>query len=392
MQSRTNLFIMFFVVSFLSIGFAQQAKAAETDEDLSFPYIAQITGDDVYIRSGPGTQYYRCGKLNKTNRVKVVGSQFSWSRIVPPKGSFSWISKQYVNIDAENSTIGTVTGDAVRVYAGSPDYKPIHSTTLQLKFNKGDKVRLLGEEKGDYYKIAPPTSAYLWVSTRYTHPLGQVDQDTIKTAQTEIPKTEITEKVITEVDEIVVTPAPIVSDGQFLKQYYQLEKQIKEERKKPFDKQNYGQFKKELAAVANNKQAGKAARYAQFAIKQIESLELALAVSKDLRLQDEKLRKVKEGIEKTSKAKMAKIPDLGKFAVIGKLQTSILYASDSKLPHYRIIDDAGKTLCYAVAAKDAKKLDLSGYVGTKVGLIGKIEPHIETKGAMVEFTKITELP
>jgi SH3-like domain-containing protein len=61
---------------------------------LPVPYIAEITGNDVNIRSGPGTNYYRCGKLNKDDKVEVLSAQLGWSRIVPPPGSFSWISMQ----------------------------------------------------------------------------------------------------------------------------------------------------------------------------------------------------------------------------------------------------------------------------------------------------------
>ena len=138
----------------------------------AFPFLAEITGDDVYVRSGPGTQYYNCGKTRKDDKVKVVGNKFSWLQIVAPAGSFSWISKQYVQIDPQNNTSGTVIGDAVRVYAGSDEVQPMHSTSMQVKLNKGDKITIVGEEKDGYCKIAPPEGAYLWVSSQHAKPLG----------------------------------------------------------------------------------------------------------------------------------------------------------------------------------------------------------------------------
>ena len=93
-----------------------------------FPYFAEITGNDVYIRSGPGTNYYRCGKLKKSDIVKIVSAKNVWSRILPSQESFSWISKQYVTIDMDNPDMGIVTGDEVRVYAGSQYFEPIHSS------------------------------------------------------------------------------------------------------------------------------------------------------------------------------------------------------------------------------------------------------------------------
>jgi SH3-like domain-containing protein len=395
MQSYTkifNLFILVCFVSLVSVGFAQEAvtspaksaSAGEAEEGVpSFPYIAEITGDDVNIRSGPGTNYYRCGKLNKADRVKVVGSQFSWSRVVPPAGSFSWISKQYVSIDPSNPTVGTVTGDAVRVYAGSEHLKPIHSTTVQLKFNRGDKVRLLGEEEGDYYKIAPPAGTYLWVSTKYTKPLGPVGEVELIIEPQPEPKA--------ETREVVYTDASV--EARRLREYYALQKQMEAERAKPMARQNYANIKKKLVKITEVKEAGKAARYSEFAIKQIENFELALTVAKEVRLQDEQLQRIKKRIENARVAKLAQVPEQGRFAVIGQFQTSNIRALQAELKHYRIMDDFGKTLCYAVASGSATGMDLSEFLGRKVGLLGTIEPHPdpETGGALVRFDEIVDL-
>ncbi|MHC4603844.1 MAG: SH3 domain-containing protein, partial [Planctomycetota bacterium] len=227
---------------------------------LSFPYIAEIMGDNVNIRSGRGTNYYSCGKVNKGDRVKVVNQQFGWSCIVPPAGSFSWISMQYIGIDTDNPTVGIVTGDGVRVYAGSDLIKPIHSTTLQRKLNWGDKVKLLGEVKDKYHKIAPPEGAYLWVSTQYTKVLGPAG----KVRPTDVVPTRT---------EVKPTPKVVRTDlsaDAALKKYYALEKLIEAERAKPIAKQNYEQIKNELTEIAGSKKAGKAVRYSESALKLVE--------------------------------------------------------------------------------------------------------------------------
>ena len=395
MQSHINLLLLACLAVFTSVGFAQKAVSLPDEpvsdglfhdgEEtvLSFPYIAEITGDDVYIRSGPGTNYYRCGKLNKADRVKVIGSQFSWTRIVPPVGSFSWISKQYVSIDPNNPGVGIVTGDAVRVYAGSDKLKPIHSTTLQLKFNKGDRVKLMGEEREGYYKIVPPTGAYLWISTKYTKQLGPAGQVSLAVE----PKT----KTEVKADVVAVVPTKISVEAKALEEYYALEKQIESERTKPVAQQNYANIKKALTEISNSKNAGKAARYAGFAIKQVERLKLALEVTKAVQLQNTQLQQVQERIDKARAARLAKVRDLGRFAVIGKLQTSNVYGSEKELKHYRITDDSGKTICYALPADSASKMDLSKFIDSRVGLIGTIEPHPQTAGALVRFTEIAKL-
>jgi hypothetical protein len=393
MQSHTkfiNLFILVCLISLASVGFAQETAAspqgsvsaakAEGNEP-SFPYVAGIIEDNVNIRSGPGTNYYYCGKLNTGDRVKVVASKYSWSHIVPPASSFSWISKQYVSTEPNNPGIGVVTGNAIRVYAGSDFLKPMHSTTVQLELNRGDKVELMGEEMDDYYKIAPPTGAYLWVLTQYTKPLGAVGEVEVIVE----PKTE------PEANTAAVVPATISIESEKLKEYYALAEQIKAEQAKPIAQQNYTEIKKALAELAGNKEAGKAAHYSEFALKQIGRCELVLAVDKEIQLQDSQLQHIREQIEEARVTKLEQVPELGRFAAVGQFQTSKIYGPEESLKHYRIIDDSGQTVCYALPEGSASQMDLSKFEGRKVGLVGTVEPHPQTKGALVRFTEIAEL-
>jgi uncharacterized protein YgiM (DUF1202 family) len=404
MQSYTKLLAAVLLTSFLSVSLAQQtAGEAET---LTFPYMAEITGDNLYVRSGPGTNFYYCGRLNKGDKVKVVGRQFSWARIVPPPGSFSWISMQYVKIDPDNPTVGTVTGDQVRVYAGSDHVEPLHSTTLQGKLDRGDKVKLLGEQMDDYYKIAPPSFAYLWVSINFTKPLPAepvkpapapadapaVEPQKTKT-QTQKPQTpepqpeEKAPETETEVEPPApAVPEPVVTEETMIEKYKVLQKQLKAERAKPIKEQDYTTIRKELMEMAESERAGKASRYAEFLLKQVKSLELVLAVDKEVELQNEQLKNIREKIEKNRAEKLAEFKDLGEFAVVGKLETFTTYGPG----HYRILDNTGRTICYA-RPSGVSQIKLAQLIGKKVGLIGTIEPHRQTKGTLVRFTKIVEL-
>ena len=360
------------------LGFAQEAATTPSGPDEAetpaFPYMAEITGDNLYVRSGPGTNFYECSKLNKGDKVKVTEQQFSWARIVPPAGSFSWISMQYVSIDTDNPTVGTVTGDRVRVYAGSDTQRPLYSTTLQGKLDKGDKVKLLGEQLDDYYKIAPPSFAYLWVSINFTKPLKEV-------APTVEP---LVVEPTTEPNEVVPEP---VSPETALEIYSALKEQLEAERAKPMDQQNYADIKAALIKIAGNKTAGKAARYAEFVLKQIKDFELVLEVSKAVRLQNEQLQKIRERIDKARATRLAEFEDMSRFAVVGQLQTFATYGPG----HYRIIDESGKTICYALPSPQVSQMQLSKLIDRKVGLIGTVEPHRQTAGALVRFTEIAEL-
>ncbi len=384
MQFKTTVFCLICLMISAGICFAQEdaTSAEDVNEPVfpPFPYIAQVAADNVNIRSGPGTNYYSCGKLSKANRVKAVGRKFSWSQIVPPEGSFSWISKQYVEIDPNEPGSGIVTGDNVRVYAGSAHLKPIHSTTMQLKLNKTDKVKLTGEEKGDYYKITPPSGAYLWVSTQYIEPLGPADQ---------VPLNVKSEEIDEQAPAVIRSRLPV--EAEKLKEYNNLAKQVLAERDKPIAEQNYENIKKALAELAANKETGKAGRYSEFALKQIDRYELAVAVAKEVPLQAQSLRQIKDRIEKARQAKLANLVDMGRFTAVGVLQTSGVYDAGLLQKYYRLIDEQGKTICYILPEGSAVEIDPAKFIDEKIGVVGTIEPHVATSSALVRFTEIEEL-
>jgi FtsZ-interacting cell division protein YlmF len=312
--------------------------------------------------------------------VKVVSERFGWSRVVPPAGSFSWISTQFVLVAPDDATVGTVTGDNVRVWVGANNLRPMYSTTWLLKLNKGEKVKLLGEEQDKYYKIVPPTGAYRWVSTQFTKPVGLVGPPPPPPVDPPPPS-----------DSNEPVPTDLSLEAQKLREYYALEKRMEAEQAKALDQQNYKNIKAALLAIANMKAAGKATRYADFAVKQIERYELAREVAEAVRLQDAELRRNLEAIENSLAIRLADMQDLGRFAAVGELQKSGVYGLVPEPIHYRIIDASGRTVCYALGKGPVSKRNLAGLVGRKVGLVGRIEPHLATKSALVRFTEVVEL-
>ena len=395
MRRRASLIIVFALVFSVSACLGQRgpvlARANPADANAAsaseLAYDAEITGDDVYIRSGPGTNYYSCGKLNKGDKVRIVNHQFSWSCIMPPPGSFSWIYTQYVSLDADNPGVGIVNGDSVRVYAGSDVVKPIHST-LQLKLDKGEKVRLLGEQKENYYKIAPPTGAYLWVSTKYTKPVVATvePEPVVRVVEPNEPN-----KPSEPNDVSVPVPPKVSVEAKMVAEYKALQKKLEAERAKPIEQQNYAEIKKAMEAIVKNKEAGRAARYCEFVVRQIERYELAQAVSKEVALQNKQLEQTQGRIDNARATRLAQAKRLGRYAVVGKLQPSNIYGPEAELKRYRIVGDSGKTLCYARPVGNALQADLGKLIGKKVGLLGTIEAHPQTGGALVKFTEIAEI-
>jgi uncharacterized protein YgiM (DUF1202 family) len=354
-------------------------KAPEAPAPPAGPYVAEVTGDDVFVRSGPGTNFYQCGKLYRGDRVQVVSAQQGWSCIVPPPGCFSWIPMQYVSINLENPTMGIITGNNVRVYAGSDYVLPMHSTSEQVKLARNSNVKLLGEEKDEYYKIAPPQGAYLWVSSELIRAAqgtaGGIPAGTTPVAGTPGQKPQV----------------PPTEEARMLDVYYALDAQIKAEHEKPLAKQNYAEIKTKLQELAKNEAAGKAARYAEFTLKQVDAFEIAAASVREVELQNKELAKTNAKIDEARLARLAQIEDHGKFAITGTLAGSSLYGANEQTKRYRILDASGKTVCYIAPVGAAVGQDYSHLIGKKVGIVGDIEPHEPTSRAFIKFTEVVPL-
>jgi len=130
------------------------------------PFTGVVTGDDVYIRSGPSQSYYDIAQANTGDIIEVVDLMHSWYVIKAPKGTYSYISKQYVDVAGDGKT-GTVTGNRVRVRAPSKAGPTIEASyKSQLKLDRGATVEVIGEA-GSFYKITPPEGAQAYIHSDY---------------------------------------------------------------------------------------------------------------------------------------------------------------------------------------------------------------------------------
>ena len=63
----------------------------------------EVTANDVYVRSGPSLNHYTICKLPAGHRVQIVGDRGDWYEVLPPEGTFSLISSEYVDtVDKKN--------------------------------------------------------------------------------------------------------------------------------------------------------------------------------------------------------------------------------------------------------------------------------------------------
>jgi uncharacterized protein YgiM (DUF1202 family) len=419
-----STFILFsLVLSFSATAVEDPAtpQIAGKPANVQYPFIAKATGNDVYVRSGKGTAYYHCGKINLDDKVTVMEEVFGWAKVVPPAGSYSWIHKDYVDIEKNAPAIGVLNDDNVRVWAGSDYIEPMRSSSMQTKMGKGQKVELLPDQPqtGDYYKIKPPAEAYLWISSEFLKYAGAIQtpkpavipSKPMVTDSSALPPSNETETpLFTNIDpnasgpsvltdttaekEPAKAPAgmqPGTEDSETLQQCFALSAKIDQEVQKPLNEQNYADIRKPLETIQATTTEEKAATYAQILLERIQRYELAISIVNTLKEQDEALAKTKEQIEKAYQAKLEKLPKESGFIYSGVLKASHVYTQKSGQKRYLIQGPGGKILCYVAAGSEEAAGQLESLVGTKVGIQGTVMSNQQSLVALVSATAVQSL-
>ncbi len=409
MKNITTLLIMVALTTQIALG------ATPTEKDSR--YVAQVIGKDVYIRSGNGMNFYRCGKISEPTPVVVVAEKNGWSMIEPPKGSFSWISMRYVDKDPSDPSIGIVKGDNVRVWTGSPYVPPLHSQSMQVKLNTGDRVKFVttdgSRDEGGYYCIEPPKNAYLWINSSYLKKLGPLSMFTpskdetqntklisiadkkataTATVATETPTKTDSPKIVVAAPEKKAeakVTTPLSEETTSIAKIAELTKLINEELKKPLLSQNFDKIKTELKKIIDNKKAGKASRFAQFRMAEVKRYETAKLAALEAAKQDEELnnriKKIQINLEKT----LVNMPKVSDYTVEGYLFTSSVYSGKTSQTRYLIKNDAGRIIAYATPVGSLENKNLSNLLGKKVGITGTQCADPLTPLVLVKFDKIS---
>ena len=129
---------------------------------------AIVTGNNVNIRKGPGTEYPAYLKAPMGYEVDAIAQKGEWLEIeLPPKES-SWISREYLQkIDDKT---GIVIGNNVNVRLGpGTQFDQIYTVPVGQKFQV-----LQMDIKGEWYRVAPmpaDTAYILYSYVRLTAPL-----------------------------------------------------------------------------------------------------------------------------------------------------------------------------------------------------------------------------
>lgn len=173
-QLKRNLFTLLAAVVVLSAWTQTTHAMQQQTADL---YLAYVTGDDLYVRSGAGSTYYPFGKVNEGDIISIVGERFGWARVLTKGYAFhsfyGYVEVEDISLnEAETGgiTLGKVDVLAPNLNRGGD---PAGSWKWISRLPAESKVEIVGIEKSvaqDYYKIVLPEVGIGWISAQFVRP------------------------------------------------------------------------------------------------------------------------------------------------------------------------------------------------------------------------------
>lgn len=135
----------------------------------AFPYKAYVAADDVYVRSGPGKNYYPTSKLKAGEVVEVYRHDpGGWCAIRPPKDNFTWVSAKFLKPTSKGLAEVISANVAARVGSQFSDIRDV----IQVRLHQGEVVELIESTANTadgqaWVKIAPPSGEFRWIYAKY---------------------------------------------------------------------------------------------------------------------------------------------------------------------------------------------------------------------------------
>lgn len=139
-----------------------------------FPYTVTVVGEDAVVRSGPGASHYGTDRLAPGSKVEIYRHDpGGWMAIRPPKGSFSLIQRDEVELDDKGQA--TVLEDDTLAWVGTR-LSAVDKPMFQVKLRAGEVLNVLGvvdrekfkldEDQPDWVQIEPPRGEFRWISSQ----------------------------------------------------------------------------------------------------------------------------------------------------------------------------------------------------------------------------------
>jgi uncharacterized protein YgiM (DUF1202 family) len=333
----------------LAVCLGSVAMSARGADD--FPYAAYVVADEVYVRSGPGEDYYPTDKIGRGQAVEVYRHYpGGWCEIRPLEGSFSWVSARHLRPTEDGLAVVAEDGAAARVGSNLSDARGV----IQVRLRKGEVVELLqdpddAENDGRWWKIAPPSGEFRWIAAKHLSrepPRDEPPEDPRKTCPdgrrplTPQEFQEELERIELELSTMLVEDAANWSFDELKERTAILQDGAR-------------------TTVEQGRARLLAKRIARFEdIKQRQEAVLAMRVQSGRGRNWGRLPGGADGEKQILQAD-------GRFDGLGRLA----HVVSPKLgtPRYALLGDAGEVLCYVTPAPG---VNLQYYLGRRIGVVG----------------------
>ena len=331
------------------------------------------------VRSGPGEDFYPTDKLQKGEAVEIYRRDAGgWCAIRPPEGSFSWVSGRVLKFEDGNIAVVKEDDVASRVGSSLSNVRDV----IQVRMRKGEAVEILdskespGGKSQAWYKIAPPSGEFRWISEKYLSKekphddlrgAGSDDsgpgQDSSRDrpdGQSDSRSPEAGEKMSSrqfqaELDRIDLELSMMVVEDPSVWSFEAM--RIR------------GESLLDRADAAADR--GKA-RLLLNKIARFEDIKQRYDSVTAMREQNAASNRFLAGLERTMEKAAATADPDGQFDGVGQLQ--MVFSPKVGSPRYALVDEAGNVRYYVTPAPG---VNLQNYVGRQVGITG-------TRGYMPE--------
>jgi len=360
---------------------------AQTAEPRPVTGEGEITANDVYVRSGDSVNHYTISKLKAGDRVSVVSERGEWYEILPPEGTFSLVSGDF--IDTADNQSGIINGDNVRVRAGSLLNE--NKYTVQTLLAKGTTVSILGRNPDGFVRIKPPAGATLWVNRSYVQLRSRDATPPIHDSGGASPSqadavSEVAPAVTTSAAESakkLAVPMTGPASTTWRRQLEEIDVAARAELAKPLSARNFDPFVARYQPIANQTEDDFARQYALARIEQVKDMgDFTRAVERVRKLDDLAESKRQEFL-----AARGMIPEFVPtqtptgIEIQGELRVSALYPVGSPVRRFRLIDptsESDRTIGY-VEIPSESGLSGEAYLGRYVGVRASAQ-RIQTGG------------
>jgi uncharacterized protein YgiM (DUF1202 family) len=336
----------------------------------SFPYKAYVTEEGTELRSGPGDDFYPTDKMPKGEMVEVYRRDADgWCAIRPPAGSFSWVSGRVLRFEDGNAA--TVKEDDVASRVGS-SLSSVRDV-IQVRMHKGEAVEILdsnesaGGQSQSWYKIAPPSGEFRWISEKFISKEAPRDDSRVAGSANANSQRESDARAADGIEKMPSQQFQAELDRIDLELSMMV---VEDPSAWSFDAMRIrGETLLDRAGDAADR--GKA-RLLLNRIARFDDIKQRYDSVTAMREQNAKSNRFLAGLQKTMETAAAKVDPDGQFDGVGQLQ--MVFSPKVGSPRFALVDEAGNVRYYVTPAPG---VNLQNYVGRQVGITG-------TRGYMPE--------